>query len=119
MKKTIQTLSALALAAAGLMGSVQTARADWFECNATEVFEFVGSRIHVRCSNTITLNGNVIRFLAIPTTAAHANRFTSEGQAAVLSGKKFVVDIPASSATNTAGCWSGDCRTPTVFGVKN
>lgn len=108
------------IVAAFVVALPATARADtWWSCQAIEVMEF-SNRIHVRCSNTITLNGNVVRWLAIPKTDQNrASRFMSAGTAAILSGKYFRVVVPESSATNTSGCLASDCRTPSAFGVRD
>lgn len=110
-------LSAAALFAVSVPLS---ARADtYFNCDAIEVFEF-SSRIHVRCANTVTLDGDVVRWIAIAKTDADkANRFSSFATAAILSGKSFRVLLPESSATNVSGCLVGDCRTPVAFGLRN
>lgn len=118
MKRMIQTIALTGLAAFASSFDAQTARADWFNCQPRLVSEFIGSRIHVRCHNTITLSGNVVSYIAVSHSSAHANRFLSMAQAALLSGKTFIADIPASSATNVSGCPASNCRTPTVFAVE-
>lgn len=94
------------------------ARADWFSCNPTEVVTFSGSRIHVACSNSITLNGNVVRYIALAVTHAEADAFLRAGQAALLSGLYFFVDLPVAATTNVPSCRAVDCRTPANFGVR-
>jgi len=107
----------LALALTAVFVSTE-ARADWFSCNPTEVVTFPGSRIHVGCSNSITLGGNVVRYIALATTHAEADAFLRAGQAALLSGLYFFVDLPVAATTNVSSCRAVDCRTPTNFGVK-
>jgi hypothetical protein len=95
------------------------AMAGWFACEPNEVME-LGNRIHVRCSNTVTLDGDTVRYIAIgKSDDARSARFVSMGNAALLSGKTFIVHIPWSSDSNTAGCATSNCRSPTAFGVKN
>jgi len=106
-------------AAASLAAAVapQAAHAATFDCNVMEVGEWLGSRIHVKCSNTTVLNGQTIRFIAISSTNAAAQRFTASGNAAAMSGRLLRVDIPTTGATNVSGCGADNCRTPTFFGL--
>ncbi len=96
------------------------ARADtWFECQASEVTEAT-NRVSVRCSNTLPLGVDTISYVSLATTdIAKASRFVSLASAAVLSGHVFRALVPTSSATNTAGCLSTNCRTPSTFGLAN
>jgi hypothetical protein len=93
------------------------AHAATFDCNVMEVGEWMGSRIHVRCSNTTVLNGQTIRFIAIGSTNAAAARFTATGNAAAMSGRLMRVDIPTTGGANVSGCGADNCRTPTFFGL--
>jgi hypothetical protein len=119
MKKTFSSLLLLSAFIASI-ALPATAKADtWFSCQAIEVMEF-SNRIHVRCSNTITVDGDVVRWLAISKTDQdRASRFFSAGTSAILSGKFFRVVIPESSSTNVSGCLASDCRTPSAFGVRD
>jgi hypothetical protein len=119
--KTNRFLRAIVLTAALAAGTLtaSTARADWFICTPDQVGDWTnGTRVLVRCSNTITLNGNVVRFLMLSTTdQARANRFITLAQSALLSNKRFSADVPVSSTTNVSGCNAGDCRTPVSFNI--
>lgn len=115
MNKTLLTVT---LIIAGLTALPSIASAGWFSCTPNEVLE-VDNRIHVRCSNSVVLDGNTIRYIAIAKTdESKAARFISLGTSALLSGKIFQVYIPTASSTNVSGCAATDCRTPTSFGVK-
>jgi hypothetical protein len=106
-----------ALAFAGLAAFATEARADWYNCRPIEVLEFSG-RVHVRCSNVMTLGGNRIFFVAIKNTDdLKVQRWITLANSALLSGKIFKANIPASSSTNVSGCLAADCRTPTAFGI--
>ena len=108
--------------AASLFGAAPSAHAIWFHCVPENVVEVVGSRVHVYCSNSIAVGSpsQTIRFIAISTSnSAVANRFMSTANAAFMSGKRFLADIPSSSATNVSGCSAADCRTPAQFGLEN
>jgi hypothetical protein len=121
MKNGAFGLKLLALVSVfGIVGLVPAqAMAGWFSCQPTEVIEF-GNRIHVRCSNTVTLDGDVVRYVAIgKSDNATSARFVSLGNAALLSGKVFRVYLATTSASNTTGCLASDCRTPAAFGVMN
>lgn len=98
----------------------QVARADvYFNCTPDSVMEF-GTRVHVHCLPGIIVGADTISFFAINTTdAEEARRFITLATSALLSKKFFRVLVPTSSATNVAGCLATDCRTPTVFGVKD
>ena len=106
--------AAASLAAAMAPGAAHAAT---FDCNVVEVGEWLGSRIHLRCSNSTVLNGQTIRFIAIGSTNSAAQRFTATGNAAAMSGRLVRVDIPTTGATNVAGCDALNCRTPTFFGL--
>lgn len=118
--KTFLLKLILAAAAVFAVATPLSARADtYFYCEANEVFE-LSNRIHVRCSNTITLDGDTVRWIAIAKTDADkANRFSSFATAAILSGKSFRVLLPEASTTNVSGCLTSDCRTPVAFGLRN
>lgn len=97
------------------------ARATWFVCQAKGVSErhLGGDRIQVACKNSIKLSGNTVSKIAISANAQHADRFHSLAMAAFLSGQRFWLDLPASSASNIPGCDPKDCRTPTMWGIGN
>lgn len=125
MKQKIHAPISLVLVACLFVGTLgfatERARADaFFECIPDEVTEF-SNRIHVRCENSIaTPAGNVIRYVAIAKTdAALAQRFLTLANAALLSGRFFLVLIPDSATGNVSGCGSSDCRTPPTFGIRS
>lgn len=92
-----------------------TAKADWLGCNIREVVETT-NRVYVRCHNSITLNGNQVFNGAIDKSdPERAQRFISMALAASLGGRRFSLDIPASSATNVNGCAASNCRTPVTW----
>jgi len=94
------------------------AHAAWFDCDVSEIGEVVGSRLHVKCNNSIVLNGQTIRYIAISSTSSAAPRFAALGNAAVMSGRTFRANVPTTSAgapANTSGCSATDCRTPDQF----
>jgi hypothetical protein len=68
------TITMLAFLAIALFGA-GTARADTsFSCTVTRVLD----RVDVACSNTITINGDLVQFFAIAKTdAARASRWMS------------------------------------------
>ncbi len=109
-----------ALFGLGLAASPSLALANtWFNCEPTEVLE-VGSRVHVRCSNSVLLGSSTVRYAAVSTSnASAAARFIALANAALLSNKLFRMYLPTSTATNVSGCLVSDCRTPTAFGVRN
>jgi len=96
-----------------------SANAAEFACQADEIVEF-GARIHVRCANSYELaSGDDIRYIAIgKDDIAKANRFTSLGTTAVVSGYIFYVKMPEESDSNVPGCQTNDCRTPSAFGIR-
>jgi hypothetical protein len=97
-----------------------SAFADDFDCHPDEVNEVTSGRVFVHCSNSIVLSGATIRFISILTTdQSTASRFVSLATAALLSGKVFRVDVPASSATNVSGCGASNCRTPASFSLAD
>lgn len=107
------------LALMGLLAMPSMASAAWFACQPDLVTES-SNRISVHCTNSISLNGNTVTFVAISSTdTAKAARFLSVATSAFLSGKKLSVNIPSSSSTNVSGCAASDCRTPTDFGLSN
>jgi len=72
----------------------------------------------MRCNNTVVINGQTIRYIAVPVTdAARANRFMQLGSTALLSGKRLRGSLPTASTTNAPGCGASDCRTPDAFAV--
>ena len=105
------------LVAASLSG---TAHAVNFDCQPNEVLE-LSNRIHVRCSNRPAhAQLNRVYFVAIRNSDANQSaRFVRVAIAALLSGKKFRVEIPVKDETNAPGCAAHDCRTPTAFGIAN
>jgi hypothetical protein len=115
MKKIL--LATVALVSLGLYAL--PARADaWYYCKPTQVMELDSSRVHVACSNAITVNGNQVKFLAIGLSdKARVNRFISLASSALLSGKYFLAAIPVGAGTNVTGCAASNCRTPYRFGV--
>ena len=124
MKNVLNKLGRIALVTAilfaGLSLAPTEAKADkWWTCNVSEVME-LGSRIHVRCSNSTSMGSDTIRYIAVADSPADdASRFTALGNAALMSGKEFRVYIKTSSSTNVSGCASSDCRTPTAYGVRD
>jgi len=116
-------LTKFALAAAlfcGIGAAPSAAFADgWFSCEPSEVLAF-SNRVHVRCDNTWAAGSSSIRYIAVGVSDADAAaRFVSLANAALLSNKFFRVYLLTSSTTNTSGCGSSDCRTPTAYGVMN
>ena len=117
ISKMNKTLVAVSLILVGITAAPSIASAVTFECAARDVYEYSG-RIHVYCTNSITLDGDKVRFVAIAKTDAdQAARFVSMATAAILSGKTFRTSIPESSSSNVSGCKSKDCRTPYGFGL--
>ena len=96
-----------------------TARAETpFYCTVTRVLEWA-DRVDIACSNSITINGDVVQFLAIAKTdAARASRWVSTAVSALLAGKPFLVIFGDTPAGNIPGCPSYNCRTPHVFGLQ-
>ncbi len=118
-KATIFSLGILS--AIVLKPSLASAADHWFRCAPVNVVEITGAqpRVHVYCSNSITLNGNVVRFIAIGTgDQARANRFITFANAALLSGKRFIAAVSDSATTNVPGCSADQCRTPSQFGLE-
>ena len=112
------TITMLAFLAIALFGA-GTARADTsFSCTVTRVLEWA-DRVDVACSNTITINGDLVQFFAIAKTdAARASRWMSTAVSALLAGKPFVVLFGDTPAGNIPNCPSNNCRTPYAFGVQ-
>lgn len=123
--KTLTSKIGMVMVAFGIMigtlsAAPSIASADtFFACTVVNVFEY-SNRVHARCSNSITLNGNTVRYIAISNSDGNkAARFTAQATSAFLSGKKFIADLPTASTTNTSGCASSDCRTPSSFGIAD
>jgi len=90
----------------------------FFVCKADEVYD-KGSFTHVRCSNSIAVGGNRIRYIAISNSdPQELKRFQDLGAQAVAFGRvDFVAEI-ADPATNIGGCNPIDCREAKRFGIR-
>ena len=121
----VRALGFVGAFAAAVMFTPGKAHAVFFECEIDGVGEVTasyGPRVHVHCSNSSTQNGQVIRYLAIASSAASVQRFLSMATAAMLAGKRVRFDIHPSGSggtvggivypANAAGCGTGDCRSP-------
>lgn len=122
MKKSkIGSLSLMCIATvfcAGIFAFPRIAKADTFSCSPTDVIE-LSNRIHVRCSNSITLGSDTVKYLSINLSdESKCARFISMANTALLSGNSFYVGVSPTSETNVSGCAANDCRTPYFFGVK-
>ena len=108
-------LLGILLVIGGVAAVPNAASADWLTCNVREVGEF-SNRVHVRCWNSIVVNGNTVTYLAIgKTDTTMVARFISLATSSLLSGKPFSVDVPVSATGNVSGCGSTNCRTPSVW----
>lgn len=118
MKKKLRIAALLGVVCSASALNAQPARADWFSCEPENVYEWIGSHLSVKCSNTIALGGDQVKWIAVSTAADYADRFMRQAQAALLSGKIFLVEIPQSSTSNVPGCDAASCRTPNSFGLQ-
>jgi hypothetical protein len=121
-------IAGAALLCAVLFVTPGRAHAVFLDCQIDGVGEVTasyGPRIHAHCVNSITLNSQVIQYIAIASSSPSAQRFLSLLTAAMLAGKRVRFDIHNSSAggtiagvafpANVAGCSAFDCRTPASF----
>jgi hypothetical protein len=121
LKVTKIAIATTAFTSLLLVASTAAKAAD-LACQPTEVAEMFSNRVHVRCANSLSVKNpltgdiNVIEYVAVPTSdTQRANRFITLANAALTSGKVFLVGIPLSSATNASGCSVANCRTPDSF----
>ena len=91
-----------------------------FSCTPAEIRER-SSTLQVRCSNSISLNGNTVSWLALGVSdSERARRFLSIATTALVSKRRLIVDIPTVYAGQTGVlCNSSDCRIPTWFSVSD
>jgi len=115
-----RTMGLAALAAAILFCVFSAAaQTSGVTCDPVEV-SALANRIHVRCATPVTPAGtsDAVRFFSVGTADPHnANRFLSLAAMALVTGQPLFIQFPDSSATNTAGCATGDCRTPISFNL--
>lgn len=105
------------LAAASALAVFASPLAAWadvdFDCDVIRVIER-SNRIGVNCSNSIAVGADTVEFITYAKTdVAAMDRFTKMATAAMLSRKKFHVELPESSAGNVSGCEASNCRTVT------
>jgi hypothetical protein len=122
----------VAMTGIGAMAPDSASAVAW-SCNVFSVLEFPPSstaaanpRVGVLCSNPIVVNNGgtneTIFWLGVASSNAAATRFMTLANAALLSGKPLVVDIPAThngvNYANPPGCARADCRMPTLYSIN-
>jgi hypothetical protein len=82
-----------------------------FNCTPFDVGVWI-QRVHVRCTTTVNIGGNVISWWAYPTSdSAGASRFLSLFETAKATGTTLTLYYDAADLSgSTFGCGSTDCR---------
>lgn len=80
-------------------------------CTVLDVGVFI-QRVHVRCTTTVNIGGNIIAWWAYPTSdSAGASRFLSLFETAKATGSTLTLYYDANDLTgSTFGCGNTDCR---------
>lgn len=80
-------------------------------CTVLDVGVFI-QRVHVRCTTTVNIGGNIIAWWAYPTSdSAGASRFLSLFETAKATGSTLTLYYDPNDLTgSTFGCGTTDCR---------
>jgi hypothetical protein len=104
----------------GLLLSVHSSLAADFNCQPYELYE-KQTFTHVACTNSIVINGDEIKYIALRHTDFDKLKRFQDIAASVLTSSvsvDFIVRIPDSGAGNIAGCNASDCREAERFGIR-
>jgi hypothetical protein len=82
-----------------------------FSCTPFDVGVFI-ARVHVRCTTSVNVNGNIVWWWAYPTSdSAGASRFLSLFETAKATATNVTIYYDPNDLTgNTFGCGNADCR---------
>jgi hypothetical protein len=118
MKASCRHIASAFACSALVVAANQTIADVDFDCQAIEVLE-KNTFTHVRCSNTQSIGGNDIRYIALPhTDPQKLKRFQDLAtQAVSCGGLNFKARI-ADPATAIGGCNPIDCREAKRFGIR-
>jgi hypothetical protein len=85
--------------------------ASYFACTPNQVGVFT-NRVHVRCTTSVNISGNLIYYWAYPTSdSAGASRFLSLFETAKATGTTVTVFYDPNDLTgSTFSCGNSDCR---------
>jgi hypothetical protein len=88
-------------------------------CTPDYVMDVDGSDfIRVRCEETLTVNGNSVRYFVTSTTnAERAARFVSIATSSMLSGIKFYLEVLIDGSNNPSDCSVSNCRYAEKFAI--
>jgi hypothetical protein len=120
MRQHIKATLLAVTAAFAFLSLASEAKATVFDCAPVEIQEVTASNlVVVRCSNSISLDGDTVTRIAMSVTSANrVQQLIMMAANALRSGKFLRADIPSSGAANPSGC-GANCRVPDTFGVAN